>query len=676
LAMETSSQQALWIEKQYEEASQSCRFLVQGIPIYSPEPESYATLLEYAVPASEHLVEKDWDLIYPRFYQATRLGVGACANRNSYECIVLSQLGLDDANDMKIHFSPDHEFLILHELEVETEDQVYQVEAEDFAFYPVGDSDQRKVLSQVWCLHIILPALRIGSRIRITWSRLTNLSKNNNFYSNLYPARYHNVGAYRVLYELLDDKTFIDFHLNTKDTHNFQEVKTADSVLKYWSNPKVEIQDFEANGPSPVECMPTVYTSNVRNWTMLSNWLNQEFEKRGEISMESLPEELREILETEEADAFEVSYELADWVRKNIQYFSISMGESGYLPRTPDKVLKKGWGDCKDKSLLLHSLLSLAGVHSQLVLVNTSRFSGKKPPVPGLFFDHCILLVELEGESILLDPTQAYSLDPRSIEGVSHWLLFLVNSTQDVWRECPRQSQLQSEHITDFEIKFEGEILQGSMRREVKGPASAEFTSYISTQLSLLEEECEEYISSHFELDCTLTSFEIGIGDAGDSLISECKFELAPPKGVELSAVDLVFHFSQIKGMIQRTFAAETRANILCLYPVKIYQSLLVVTDYQVSEVEHKFHFDKDIESRLELKNTRDGKVQAKASLCFPPLKIEPVEYGNIRDDLTTIFEASSFYLFRNRDRTLLKSFLSFGAVVLTFLILKWAGIL
>lgn len=674
--MENSSQQALWIEEQYQQATQSCRFRVQGIPVYSPEPDSYSNLLEYAIPPSEHLVEKEWDLIYPRFYQATRLGVGACANRNSYECVVLSQLGLDDANDLKIHFSPDHEFLILHELEVETEGQVHQVEAEDFAFYPVGDSDQRKVLSQVWCLHIILPALRIGSRIRITWSRLTNLSKNNNFYSNLYPARYHNVGSYRVLYELLDDKTYIDFHLNTKETQNFQEVKTADSVLKYWNNPKVEIQDFEANGPSPVECMPTVYTSNVRNWTMLSNWLNLEFEKRGELAIEDLPDELRDIIQLEGASDFKISCELADWVRKNIQYFSISMGESGYLPRTPHRVLNKGWGDCKDKSLLLHSLLSLAGISSQMVLVNTSRFSGKKPPVPGLFFDHCILLVEPEGESILLDPTQAYSLDPRSIEGVSHWLLFLVNSTQDVWRDCPRQSQLCSEHIVDFEINSTGNKVLGSMTREVKGPASAEFTSYLSTQTALLEEECEEFIAAHFELDCTLTSFEIGVGEAGDSLVSNCNFELAPPQGVQLDSVDLVFHFSQIKGMIQQTFAAESRKSILCLYPVKIYQSLVVPADFSVSELEHKFYFDKGVESQIELKNSKGGSIEAKANLKYPPLKLEPDEYGNIRDNLNRIFESSSFYLQRKRDRPLMKSLFSFTIVLVALLLMKWAGIL
>jgi transglutaminase-like putative cysteine protease len=66
------------------------------------------------------------------------------------------------------------------------------------------------------------------------------------------------------------------------------------------------------------------------------------------------------------------------WVQEEIRYFSVSIGENSHRPQAPDTVLAHRYGDCKDKTYLLVSLLGELGIAARPVLVNASA-----PKLPG-----------------------------------------------------------------------------------------------------------------------------------------------------------------------------------------------------------------------------------------------------------------------------------------------------
>ncbi|MRW93165.1 DUF3857 domain-containing protein [Duganella sp. FT80W] len=103
------------------------------------------------------------------------------------------------------------------------------------------------------------------------------------------------------------------------------------------------------------------------------------------------------------------------WVQDEIRYFSVSIGENSHRPQAPDVVLKHRYGDCKDKSYLLTTMLNQLGIAARPVLVNAQG-----PKVPGkvlptaTWFDHAIVRLELDGKVYFVDPTRSSERGPIS----------------------------------------------------------------------------------------------------------------------------------------------------------------------------------------------------------------------------------------------------------------------
>ncbi len=96
-----------------------------------------------------------------------------------------------------------------------------------------------------------------------------------------------------------------------------------------------------------------------------------------------------------------------EFVQSEIRYFSVSIGVSSHRQAQPSAVLARRFGDCKDKSLLLVSLLNELGIEAYPVLVKVSgrKWLDKALPSP-TNFDHAIVLAIVDGKRFYLDPTR------------------------------------------------------------------------------------------------------------------------------------------------------------------------------------------------------------------------------------------------------------------------------
>jgi TPR repeat protein/transglutaminase-like putative cysteine protease len=94
------------------------------------------------------------------------------------------------------------------------------------------------------------------------------------------------------------------------------------------------------------------------------------------------------------------------WVQDEIRYFSVSMGENSHRPAAPETVLKRRFGDCKDKTQLLVSLLRAMGIEAQPVLLHATSptLPARLLPAP-TSFNHAIVRVVLDGKAYFVDPT-------------------------------------------------------------------------------------------------------------------------------------------------------------------------------------------------------------------------------------------------------------------------------
>jgi|GEM_PF-5363599 len=100
---------------------------------------------------------------------------------------------------------------------------------------------------------------------------------------------------------------------------------------------------------------------------------------------------------------------LAKQVHEKVRYEALLLGQASIQPRRPAETLERGYGDCKDKALLLKALLAEAGIESRLALVNAAAADDIDPDLPGFgTFNHAILY--LPGEQPLwIDATAEFT---------------------------------------------------------------------------------------------------------------------------------------------------------------------------------------------------------------------------------------------------------------------------
>ena len=93
-------------------------------------------------------------------------------------------------------------------------------------------------------------------------------------------------------------------------------------------------------------------------------------------------------------DFYDKAQAIGDFVQQDIRYFVIEMGVGGFQPHAASDIFRGRYGDCKDKSTLLSAMLSTVGIHSDLVMVDSSR-GVVDPDAPSIVGNHVVAAIEI-----------------------------------------------------------------------------------------------------------------------------------------------------------------------------------------------------------------------------------------------------------------------------------------
>jgi transglutaminase-like putative cysteine protease len=81
---------------------------------------------------------------------------------------------------------------------------------------------------------------------------------------------------------------------------------------------------------------------------------------------------------------------LYDWVSLHVRYVAVYLGAGALVPQDAATVLARGWGDCKDHTVLFHALLAAKGIHAELVMINFGRHYTLSGPPTFAQLNHAI----------------------------------------------------------------------------------------------------------------------------------------------------------------------------------------------------------------------------------------------------------------------------------------------
>lgn len=179
------------------------------------------------------------------------------------------------------------------------------------------------------------------------------------------------------------------------------ETRSEGRVIYAWDQRDLESRPLDPRIPNDLEPRPWVEFSDWNGWSEVATWADALFSQRATGAAFE-----REVARVKALPAAERISALIRFVQDDVRYVGVELGEHSHLPHAPQWVLERGFGDCKDKSLLLVALLRASGVEASPVLVNSELGSAVPARLASAHvFDHAIVRVMHEGRARFVDPT-------------------------------------------------------------------------------------------------------------------------------------------------------------------------------------------------------------------------------------------------------------------------------
>jgi len=178
-------------------------------------------------------------------------------------------------------------------------------------------------------------------------------------------------------------------------------------IIYKWKQKNLLKLEYEPDMISPFSIAPQIQISTFSKWSEVARWISNlsKPQIRLNYKMRALVDEVKNNSNTKQ----ELISKLFDYVRDNIRYVGLEYGVSGIKPRNAISIFSSKFGDCKDKSILLISLLRYAGIDAYLGLVRTSDRGESKFPLPLVgMFDHAICVAYIKNRPYFLDATASY----------------------------------------------------------------------------------------------------------------------------------------------------------------------------------------------------------------------------------------------------------------------------
>lgn len=194
---------------------------------------------------------------------------------------------------------------------------------------------------------------------------------------------------------------------------------------------------------------PRLAVTSFKNFDELGAAYWSEAKKKAVVTpeVEALANEITKNLE-EPAQQAAAIYE---WVNKNIRYLSIVMDKGGWIPHSSTEILANRYGDCKDYSTIIYSLLKAKGIESHPVLIR-SELGDWFPEVatPG-YFNHAILYIpSLKLFADATAPNTRLGLITQSIVGKKAILAGEKTGVIEMPKDNPADNQM----LSEVEINF------------------------------------------------------------------------------------------------------------------------------------------------------------------------------------------------------------------------------
>jgi hypothetical protein len=164
------------------------------------------------------------------------------------------------------------------------------------------------------------------------------------------------------------------------------------------------------------DTFPQIYLWTLNSWDEISKWYMNLVKEQMKSDSE-LESYTRHLIADAKTDEDKINA-IFSFVSQNIRYIAVLLGPYTHKPHAASEIFHKRYGDCKDKTILLLTMLKIAGIKGMPALVpaNGKYFDDSIPSLN--VFNHVIAVVPFENKYFWLDATNetaAYNSHPFTL---------------------------------------------------------------------------------------------------------------------------------------------------------------------------------------------------------------------------------------------------------------------
>ncbi len=320
---------------------------------------------------------------------------------------VLTESGVQNSSEISVSFDPSYQSLTFHSVRILRGNKVIdQLNLSKFKTIQQESDLSRHIYDGSLSSVLFLEDVRKGDVIEYSYT----ITGFNPIFQGKYSATYDvdfEVPVGRFYYKLIVPNGR-EVTVKTRNTDVTPVIHQGINERIYeWKLDSVKPKRILDNLPSWHDPYSIILVSEYKSWKEVNDWALNLFPFPNDISRE-LQNKILEIRTQNPTPERQILAALR-FVQDDIRYLGIEMGESSHRPGNPNKIFSQRFGDCKDKSYLLCTILRSMGIQACPVLINTVYKKTITEWLPSTAaFDHMTVQVQLNDKKYWFDPTISF----------------------------------------------------------------------------------------------------------------------------------------------------------------------------------------------------------------------------------------------------------------------------
>ncbi|WP_407331388.1 DUF3857 domain-containing transglutaminase family protein [Enterovibrio sp. 27052020O] len=419
-----------------------------------------------------------------------------------YTSKVVSIKGVESGSQISIDFDPSYQSVELHRLEIVRDGQIFDRKntATTAQFKREVDLDSL-LYNGDETLHIVLNDVQVGDIIDFSYT-LSGFNpvfgNNREWYVKTGWASTVTLVNARIL--VPENSPITVTNLDNKGKGTLTET-TQKTVREYHYQEQNGLYDFdEPEQPRWYNPYPYLHVSSYNNWKDVVNWALPLYQASpSDSDVQTLANKIKQ---THPDDLDQQVVAAIHFVQNNIRYLGIENGIGSHQPRPPRQILSQGYGDCKDKALLLISLLGAMDVNAHPALVDTFwRDELPQQPAAPFSFNHVIVQMDYKNQTWWIDATRTHQGDQLKTLAQSNlgYALVLKPDTDDLMAMNPPAADVSQEVEQRYVVNHARQQSYLTVKTIYRGFEAERWRRYLESKpLGELGEEYANYYAGFF----------------------------------------------------------------------------------------------------------------------------------------------------------------------------------